>query len=51
MLTAYIQAAMKLAAQEILKDYGTYSGSIPGFQASSLSGKIRKIEPVSCLKF
>ena len=31
MLTAYIQAAMRLAKYEILEDH-TYYGEIPGFQ-------------------
>lgn len=32
MLTAYIQAAMRLAQYELLADDGTYYGSISGFQ-------------------
>ena len=32
MLTAYIGAAMKRARYEILKEDGTYVGTIPGFQ-------------------
>jgi len=32
MLTAYIQAAMRLAHYEILEDDGSFYGEIPGFQ-------------------
>jgi predicted RNase H-like HicB family nuclease len=32
MLTEYVQAALKKAKYEILKDDGTYFGRIPGFK-------------------
>jgi predicted RNase H-like HicB family nuclease len=32
MLTAYIQAAMRIAHYEILEDNGSFYGEIPGFQ-------------------
>ncbi len=51
MLTEYIQAAMKRAKYEILKDDGTYYGEIPGFQgvwsnADTLEGCRQELQEV-----
>ncbi|MGR3309862.1 MAG: hypothetical protein ACUZ77_03725 [Candidatus Brocadiales bacterium] len=39
MLTNYIQAAMRQAKYEILKDDGTFYGEISGFDGPYVSGK------------